>query len=195
EWVVRGVKSFIDGGLSSEEIVVVSLDDRNARRYLKAISEGLALAGISSNNIIADPYNEPPFSIGGKVTLTTVYRAKGNEAAAVFAVGIDAVDSKVRAGRNKIFTAFTRSKAWLRASGVGDDANRIILEMNRAMALSPEMHFVMPDLKRIETIQRDFSKKQARAKAARDEYLRKLRAAGLSEEEIADELSLSFKDE
>jgi superfamily I DNA and RNA helicase len=36
-----------------------------------------------------------------------VYRAKGNEAAAVFAVGIDAIETESRNGRNKIFTAST----------------------------------------------------------------------------------------
>jgi superfamily I DNA and RNA helicase len=47
----------------------------------------------------------------------------------------------------------------------------------------------MPDLEKIETIQRGLSRKQARAKAARDEYIRKLKLAGLTEEEIEEELS------
>jgi superfamily I DNA and RNA helicase len=46
----------------------------------------------------------------------------------------------------------------------------------------------MPDLKEIETIQRGFSKKQTAAKKAREQYLKQLRAAGLSEEEIEEEI-------
>src|SRR5690606_21644126 len=136
----------VSGGLAPEELLVVALDDRAARTYLKQISEQLAAVGIASNNIIADPYNEPPFSLQGKVTLTTVYRAKGNEAAVVFAAGIDAVDLKTRAGRNKIFTAFTRSKAWLRVSGITSGADTIV-ELKKAVELSPEMRFIMPDLR------------------------------------------------
>jgi superfamily I DNA and RNA helicase len=159
---------------------------------LSKIVEALANQGISSNNVIADPYNEPPFTIAGKVTLSTVYRAKGNEAAAVIAVGIDAVETKLRDGRNKVFTAFTRSKAWLRVSGVTPLAHPIITELRTAVENSPHIRFTMPNLKEIDTIQRGFSKKQAAARAARENYLKQLRAAGLSEEEIEEEIQQGF---
>jgi superfamily I DNA and RNA helicase len=187
-WAVDQIRTFIAGGLQPEDVLVIGLDDRHARNYLARIAEGLADNSISSNNIIADPYNEPPFTISGKVTLSTVYRAKGNEAAAVVAVGIDAVETKLRSGRNKIFTAFTRSKAWLRVSGIAPGASAIISELRTAIANSPRITFVMPDLKAIDTIQRGFSKKQAIARAAREQYLKQLRAAGLSEEEIEEEI-------
>lgn len=188
DWAVSQVQIFINGGLSPDDVLIISLDDRYARKYLNEVSEKLSELGISSNNVIADPYNEPPFTISGKVTLSTVYRAKGNEAAAVIAIGIDAVDTKIRDGRNKIFTAFTRSKSWLRVSGVGASATAILRELEEARKNSPKMAFTMPDLAHIDTIQRGFSKKQAAARAAREQYLRSLRAAGLSEEEIEEEI-------
>lgn len=194
-WVVDQIKRFVENGLSPEEIVVISLDDRNAKRYLAHIAEKLAFANISSNNVIADPYNEPPFSIAGKVTLATVYRAKGNEAAAVVAAGVDAVETKTRSGRNRLFTAFTRSKAWLRVSGIGEPASRIFKEIDRALELAPEIRFVMRSLPEIDMIQRGLSRKQAKAKAAREEFFRKLRAAGYSEEEIEEEIALGSKSE
>lgn len=194
-WVCRVILSFLEGGLQPEEILVIALDDRNARNYLSGISERLAKKEISSNNIIADPYNEPPFTMTGKVTLSTVYRAKGNEAAAVITVGIDAIDTKLRGDRNKIFTAFTRSKAWLRVSGVKSAASPVIAEIRTAIKNSPRITFTMPDLKKIETIQRGFSKKQAIAKAAREQYLKKLREAGFSDQEIEDEIQQGFADE
>lgn len=173
--------------MSPEEILVISLDDRYAKGYLRGIAEKLALLGIASNNVIADPYNEPPFTVAGKVSLSTVYRAKGNEASVVFAVGIDAVDVQTRGGRNKLFTAFTRTKAWLRVSGCGDPAKRILQELELAYQKSPNMDFIMPDLAVIDTIQRGFSKKQAAARAAREQYKRKLKAAGFSDDEIEEE--------
>jgi superfamily I DNA and RNA helicase len=187
-WVAANIKTFISAGLAPEEILVICLDDRNAKLYLSKIAEELSIEGIASNNVIADPYNEPPFTLSGKVSLSTVYRAKGNEAAAVFAVGIDAVEAKSRSGRNKIFTAFTRSKAWLRTSGVGKPAASIFQELKIAYDNAPEMTFVMPDLRAIETIQRGFSKKQAAARAAREQFIKKLRAAGFSDEEIEEEI-------
>jgi superfamily I DNA and RNA helicase len=195
DWIVDGVHSFISGGLQPEEILVIALDDRNARNYLSRIAERLAIDEVASNNVIADPYNEPPFTISGKVTLSTVYRAKGNEAAVVFAVGIDAVDTRYRDGRNKIFTAFTRSKAWLRVSGIAPGAVAIIEELRTAIANSPCIRFKMPDLKEIETIQRGFSKKQAAARVAREQYLKQLRAAGFSEEEVEEEMQQGLTNE
>lgn len=168
----------------------MSLDDRAARRYFEHISAGLAARNIATNNIIADPFNEPAFSMPNMVTLSTVYRAKGNEASAVFAIGVDAVNRKTRAGRNKIFTAFTRTKAWLRVSGVQPLAENIFSELKKAMKHVPQMKFTMPDLDKIETIQRDLTKKQLRAKAAWDELKKKLKAAGYSDEEIEEELQL-----
>lgn len=194
-WAVENIKAFIGGGLQPEEILVISLDDRYAKRYLSIIAEHLSLSEISSNNVIADPYNEPPFTIVGKVTLSTVYRAKGNEAAAVIAVGLDAVETKLRDGRNKLFTAFTRSKAWLRVSGIGAPASKIIAELNTAVKNSPNIYFTMPNLRQIETIQRGFSKKQAAARAAREQYLKNLRAAGFSDEEIEEEIQQGLASE
>ncbi len=149
-WVVEGIERFLTAGLHPEDIIVIALDDRNAKDYLKAISRQLAAKKIPSNNIIADPYSEPPFTIAGMVTLSTVYRAKGNEAAVVFAMGVDAVPLPTRSGRNRLFTAFTRSKAWLRVSGVGRAASAVCDEIDSALAKFPELEFVMPDLTRVE---------------------------------------------
>ena len=191
EWVANEIKSFIDLGVEPEEILVISMDDRSAKSYLRSVGEQLAQLGISSNNIIADPYNEPPFSILGKVTLSTVYRAKGNEAALVFAMGVDALRPQTRGGRNKLFTAFTRTKAWLRVSGITHKlgvAEQLLAELEKAVKNSPSLNFTMPDLDEIETIQRGFSKKATAARKARKLYVESLRKAGLSDEEIAEEL-------
>lgn len=188
--VADDIRDFVGAGLVPEEILVISLDDRHAKTYLKGVAEQLALMGIASNNVIADPYNEPPFTIVGKVSLSTVYRAKGNEASVVFAMGIDAVDVKARGGRNKLFTAFTRTKAWLRVSGVGLAAKKTLNELAIAGSEAPSMKFTMPDLAVIDTIQRGFSKKQAAAREARLQFVKRLKAAGFSEDEIEEELKL-----
>jgi superfamily I DNA and RNA helicase len=194
-WVVGQIEEFLRGGLAAEEILVISLDDKSTKSYFSKLTLALSERGISSNNIIADPYNEPPFTIADRVTLSTVYRAKGNEAPAVVAIGVDAVETRSRDGRNKLFTAFTRTKAWLRVSGIGPLAATIFAELDRAFSAAPEMEFVMPDLAEIETIQRGFSKKQAAARKARDEFIKKLREAGFSDDEIEEELQSGLVDE
>lgn len=192
-WIVAGIREFLVGGLQPEDIIVIALDDRNARMNFTTLSSQLAHHGIETNNIIADPYTEPPFSLPGKVTLSTVYRAKGNEAAVVFALGVDAISPRTRSGRNKLFTAFTRAKAWLRVSGFGGGAASICKELEAAMQYFPYLVFTMPDLHQVELIQRDLSQRSVRAKKIRDEYVGRLREEGFSEDEIADILSVDVK--
>jgi len=193
EWVVTEALEFLNGGLQPEDILVVALDDRNMRDYFKLISAAFASHEIATNNIHADPYTEPPFTIPGKITLSTVYRAKGNEAAVVFAVGVDALALSLRSDRNKLFAAFTRTKAWLRVSGYKDSAHRVATEIDDAAANFPALKFVMPDLSRINLIQRDLSQRSIRAKRIRNEYFAKLKSEGFSDDEIADLLSAEEK--
>ncbi|MER9831811.1 ATP-binding domain-containing protein [Mesorhizobium sp. M0134] len=194
-WIAEQVTSFIEGGLQPEDLLVIALDDKAAKSYFRKLSSLLSEAGIASNNITADPYNEPPFTLPGKVTLSTVYRAKGNEAAVVFAAGVDAVTIASRSGRNKLFTAFTRTKAWLRVSGVGANASVVCKEIQTALANFPNLSFVMPNLRRVDTIQRDLNQRSIKAKQIREEYLGRLQAEGFEIDEAADLLSLEDPDE
>ena len=97
--------------------------------------------------------SEPPFRIDGKVTLSTVYRAKGNEAAVVIVVGADAAVLKTRTGRNKLFVAFTRTKGWLRVFGMSSKTfTQLSTEINTAVANSPQLRFEMPNMSQLNTI-------------------------------------------
>ncbi|PTT54926.1 hypothetical protein DBR33_03755 [Stenotrophomonas sp. HMWF022] len=188
-WAAAEVRKFLNGGLRPEDILVICLDDRSSRSAFKSLSEKLALDGIHSNNIIADPYNEPAFTLDGHVTLSTVYRAKGNEAIVVIAMGVNAVSLKLRSGRNKLFTAFTRTKAWLRVSGVGSAAMPVMHELQTAIGHYPNLDFIMPDLAAVETIQRDLSLRSIKAKAIREEYLKRLQAEGIGQNEASELLA------
>lgn len=122
-------------GLKPEDIMVISLDDRYAKTYFKNISVRLAEMNILSNNLSAD-YFYRGFIKENCVTLSTVYKAKGNEAAAVYVVGADAFenDKYDRSMRNKIFTAFTRAKVWLTVSGISIKNKNLEQEIEKVKA-------------------------------------------------------------
>ncbi len=182
-WAVTQVDSFIKGGLNPHDIMVVCLDDRNVRHYFKEISSGLATAGVNSHNLSADSFSDLPFFAEGRVTLSTIYKAKGNEAPAVVVVGLDGAGRKTRSGRNKVFTALTRSKAWIRVSGMGEVAVGLIGEIDVALRNCPRLIFDMPDLRTIDIVQRDLGRKQLAVKKIREQYLRKLKDEGFTEDE------------
>ncbi|GBQ87736.1 DEAD/DEAH box helicase [Gluconobacter albidus] len=185
EYCVTEIQKFIsEGGLLPEDIMVISVDDRVARDYLNITAQKLSDIGYKTNNIIADRYSEPPFKIEGKITLSTVYRAKGNEAAVVFVLGCDAVSLESRTGRNRLFTAFTRTKGWLRITGFGSRFSALEKEILSALSDTPEMKFIMPDINKIDLIQRDLSEKDARLQRAESEMQRIKESLNLSDEDM-----------
>ncbi len=192
-WIVSRVIEAISEGIKPHDILIICLDDRNAKRYFSHLSLLLVQNTIRSNNLLASSSSAPPFMLEEMITLSTVHRAKGNEAAMVFAMGIDGlfVEKNTRSGRNKIFTAFTRTKAWLRITGIGESAQLFFNEIDKSIQESPFLSFEVPDVKEIETIQRDLaSKPQELVKL--NQMVGELLEKGYSEEDIQMELKLKL---
>jgi superfamily I DNA and RNA helicase len=71
--------------------------------------------------------NPNQFWYPGAITLSTIHRAKGQEADLVYLVGLDRIaESDYKSDniclRHQLFTALTRTRAWVNISGVGDYA-------------------------------------------------------------------------
>jgi superfamily I DNA and RNA helicase len=146
--------------------------------------------GVLSNNVLLNPYTSTDFINKGHITLSTVHRAKGNEAPIVFVVGIDAIygDRKTRSGRNKIFTAFTRTKCCLKVSGIGVKSEYFFFEIDESLNKYPNIEFIQPSKEAVETIQRDLSDKSKKLRGIRKEFYERLKKEGFSDEEINDQM-------
>ncbi len=84
EWIGNSIHDDIKNQLvAANQIIVISLDSTNARDYLPRIKRQLKNLGISST-IPGFDDDKSEFGEEGKVTLSTVYRAKGNEGAIVY---------------------------------------------------------------------------------------------------------------
>lgn len=84
------------------------------------------------------------------VTFTGIFRAKGNEAGMVYIVNADdCFDSIIPTTRalirNRLFTAITRSKAWVRVLGVGPQMEALRDEFNRVKQRQFRLDFNYPD--------------------------------------------------
>ena len=162
------IQVFISRGLRPHDILVIALDDRHARDYLKRVSKQLALVDLEPNNMLGGGYDEPPFIVENCITLSSVYRAKGNEAAAVIVLGTDAAVLRTRQGRNRLFVAFTRTKGWLRLLGCNKKQYRSLTgEIDAVYDNTPRIVFNMPDMTDLNTIQRDLEEKHARMSEAK----------------------------
>ena len=189
DFAISEIRYFLAEGLKPEDIMVISLDDRNAKMYFKNLSSKLSDLGILTNNLLTTYSDNPPFKLERMVTLSTVHRAKGNEAACVLVLGIDAMyqAKNYRRTRNKIFTAFTRTKAWLRVSGIGEAARHFENEINISLENSPKLIFKVPNKKNLDHIQRDLSEKSQQLQLFREEF-KKLQEGGFTNQEIEEEM-------
>lgn len=144
--------------LHPDDVLVISVDDRNASTYFNIIEKFLAEEyGIQSNNIHADKFSVNDFQVENKVTLSTIHKAKGNEAYSVYIVGMDALfphDRNVRE-RNMLFTAMTRSKGWLTMTGSGSQAESWKKEIDMAKAKCPSLVFKYPTKSQLKVMTRD----------------------------------------
>lgn len=163
-------------GLSADDILVICADDRNSKGYFEVLIKALIDRGIRSHNMQDGSYTIKNFSEKDHVTLSTVYKAKGNEAVAVYVLGIDALFYAPDArSRNTIFTAMTRAKGWLWVSGIGAAAQAFKSEVESAVQNIPYLRFNYPDEQQLVRLKRDLSQDGSTiAEATMDELERNL---------------------
>lgn len=129
DWVAKEIsEAIIVDKLLPEDIAVVCLDESNVFNYFGGLEQRLMNKMIYTYNVMDRDYIKG-FYMDGKVTLSSIFKAKGNEAAMVFVIGCDVFEEKkdLRTMRNKVFTAFTRAKIWLRISGTGEECLKQML--------------------------------------------------------------------
>ncbi|WKN31364.1 ATP-binding domain-containing protein [Porifericola rhodea] len=190
EAVVGKIILDIKSELNPEDISVVCLDNRNAKTYFSLISELLTAQSIGSFNLLTVPSNNTTFKMKGKVTLSTIYKAKGNEAGSVYAIGTDAVfsDRNNIVERNKLFTAITRSLGWITITGFESFNYLCKEEYNELKKNDFKLIFVQPSAEEVITIRQDINKKQAALNKIERAAEKLAEELGLSKEEIVEQL-------
>lgn len=147
KWVADQVERNIrDDELAPQDIGVINPDPLSTAESVGPIRAMLLdkdiqnhLAGVDTR---VDVFRQPD-----SVTFTGIYRAKGNEFGMVYVINAHdcyAADHNLAVIRNRLFTAITRSKAWVRVCGVGRDMESLIAEHSRLDAAEYTMSFVYP---------------------------------------------------
>jgi superfamily I DNA and RNA helicase len=140
--------------VSPEHIVAICLDAPRMRELLPPLQKLLAERNVLST-IPGIVDASAAFAEPGRVTLSTIFRAKGNESYIVYIFSFDALyDDYVEElkNRNRVFTAISRSKAWVRITGVGDGMIKAKVEIDKILADLPSFHFNFPNLDSIKNL-------------------------------------------
>ncbi len=170
EWVATQIKANIeDEELRHDDIVVINPDPTSTRANVGPIRAMLADMGIQSH--IAGVDTDPDvFYMSGtpSVTFTGIFRAKGNEAGMVYIINAqDCTTSAINLAtvRNRLFTAITRSKAWIRVVGFGNRMQPLMKEYEELRKRDFELDFVYPGAtlrERLKIVHRDMTKSEKR---------------------------------
>ncbi len=149
DWITEAIKVNLETDeLRHDDIVVINPDPPTTRERVGPIRRRLLEIGINSHlaGVDTDPdiFFQPDIL---SVTFTGIFRAKGNEAGMVYIVNAQDCHSAARnlaSIRNRLFTAITRSKAWVRVLGVGSGMKQLVLEYERLKSQNFELHFTYP---------------------------------------------------
>lgn len=172
DWVAEQIsKNIYEDELKPDEIVVISLDQRHIANFNR-LQVKLALMGVKSATAGIDT-DGAVFQKPDHVTLTGIYRAKGNEASVVYVISFEEVGSNfnlIVQQRNQAFTAMTRARGWCVLSGIGQKAADSFQEIEKILTNYEQVTFTVPDPK---TIQRnldnlEYEKRRNRIKKAKD---------------------------
>lgn len=169
-WLVREIRKNIgEEELNADDIIVINPDPLKTRNAVGKARSLLLTGGIDS--CIAGVTNSADvFSESDSVTFTGVFRAKGNEGAMVYVINAQDcystfLPSELGTARNRLFTAITRSKAWVRVLGIGPNMQRLEDEFERVKIHDFRLEFEYPDdeqRQKLQIINRDMTAAERR---------------------------------
>lgn len=148
-WVADEIKKNLENDeLRPDDIIVINPNPLTTKKIVAPIRSMLFQEGIASHTAGVDTAPDIFFANDNdSVAFTGIYRAKGNEAAMVYVVNSQVCfDSAFDLAklRNQLFTAITRSKAWVRVLGVGKSMDGLISEYEQVKAHNFTLDFIYP---------------------------------------------------
>lgn len=182
KWLVEALQTNIEEDeLLYDDIIVINPDPISTRNKVGPIRKKLYEMGVDSHLAGVDTDPDVFYRSGKRsITFTGVYRAKGNEAGMVYV--INAHDCQASAFnlsriRNRLFTAITRSKAWVRVLGVGEPMDRLKAEFDRLKSNDFELRFRYPtreEREKLRIVHRDMTEQERKRLASTKKGLAEL---------------------
>lgn len=201
-WVADEIQKNIEQDeLRPEDIIVINANPMTTRDAVGPIRVKLNQRGIKSE--IAGVSTSPDiFFAKDSVIFTGIYRAKGNEAPMVYIINSQYyyAGRAIAERRNALFTAITRSKAWVRVLGVGHNMEQLSEEFQRVKSAGFKLQFIYPtesQRRQMRILNRDTSKAEksriAKGKTSIDEIIKLIADGEARPEDFQEELELLNK--
>lgn len=170
EWVANAIADNLEKEeLLPDDIIVINPDPLSTRKVVGPIRASLFERNINTH--LAGVDTSPDVFSNAEmdsVTFTGIYRAKGNEAGMVYIINAQDCYSSfgnLATVRNQLFTAITRSKAWVRVLGFGNEMEKLVEEFNQVRENNFQLKFTYPtseQRKNMNIINRDMTDEEKR---------------------------------
>lgn len=188
--------------LKLDDIMVIHPEPYTARRAVGLIRDELFRKGINSN--LAGVTTTPDdFFKDNAIVFTQIYRAKGNEASMVYIINAqECFDAtSIAQKRNMLFTALTRSKAWVRVLGYGKNMQALEDEFHEVVKNKFELTFTYPTAKereKLNIVNRDMTRQERRRlekkSASAKDLLQSLMGGEIHKEDLPKDLREKLKE-
>lgn len=156
QWVAEKIVQDIKNGeLDPDDILVIFPDAYSSRTEYAQLSQYFQVQGIESF-LAGVNSSQDTFRIPGAVTCSGIYRAKGNESPMVYIVNSEycMTAPEVIKHRNILFTAITRSRAWVHICGVGSSFKVLSNEFNKCKKEEFRLSFKCPTAEEMQEIRK-----------------------------------------
>jgi len=199
-WIAQQIKHNLENDeLRPDDIIVINPDPKTTKKLVAPIRTKLYHYGILSHTAGVDTSPDVFFSNdNNSIAFSGIYRAKGNEAAMVYVINTQSCyDSHFDLAKLRIqlFTAITRSKAWIRVVGVGKNMKKLCEEYQKVIEHHFTLDFIYPTKAQrdhMNVVNRDMSeaekKKVTKGKEFAEILIRGLESGQIRAEDIPDRL-------
>ena len=164
KWLVEQIEKNIKADdLNPADILAVHPDAATTKKQTAELRSLLFARGIPPFLAGVDAHADVFRPDDQSVIVSSVHRAKGNEAAMVYVMDANCCQSaswNLASKRNCLYSAITRSKAWVRVVGVGSGMDELQLEFKQLVENEFSLKFRYPtssDLKHMRIAHRDRS--------------------------------------
>jgi superfamily I DNA and RNA helicase len=160
EWVAEEInRNITEDELDPDDILVIFPNAYTSKQQYQTFSQSLIRRGINVH-LAGVSTDRDTFTKANSITAASIYRAKGNEAPMVYVLNAEwcAIGQEMIKLRNILFTAITRSRAWVRICGVGTEMDVLEEEISKVRQNNYKLSFRIPtreELKNIRLINRD----------------------------------------
>lgn len=145
-WVAGEVqRNLSTDELQADDILIVVPDTYRTKSRAPKLMSALIRLGIDCHLVGVNNSVDEVF-MPGSVAIAHIHRAKGNEAPMVYVVDAQyaAGDFNAVSRRNTLFTAITRSRAWVRICAHGDSGGVIAQEVHDVRENNFQLKFKIP---------------------------------------------------